>query len=161
MDESMTNVLIYWRDFKRNCKDELADERAWFWHSNASLIGGLHGGDRLWFVTSGKILRHEVAQAGFLVGLWRVQEVIANPCDDPAYPADRFRYRAIADSSASFLLDDPVFVDHLVRPAGRDSAVSIGRFLQGPRKLKDETVRLLQAAAGPQLARQYLSGRQA
>jgi hypothetical protein len=51
-----------------------------------------------------------------------------------------------------------VAVDHILRPAGRDKAVSIGRFLQGPRKLSDEKVRLMRAAAGPQMAQKWLTG---
>ena len=55
-------------------------------------------------------------------------------------------------------LDEPVLVDHILRPEGRDDAVSIGRFLQGPRRLSDERVRLMRAAAGPHLAQKWLTG---
>jgi hypothetical protein len=56
------------------------------------------------------------------------------------------------------VLDEPVLVDHILRPEGRDKAASIGRFLQGPRKLDDQKVRLLRAAAGPKMALKWLTG---
>lgn len=152
----MADVLVYWRDFKKNLDETAGDFR---WHSNARLFADLHAGDRLWMVTSGKNLGHKAEQAGFLVAVWRVRETIPNPGDDPAYPTSQYRYRVVADPTASFVLEDPVPVDHIVRPPGRDKAASIGRFLQGPRKLKDDKVRLLRAAAGPQLAIEYLAGR--
>ena len=85
---------------------------------------------------------------------WR--EVIDNPDDDPAYPTDEYRKRVVADPSGSVMLSDPVPVDHILRPAGRDRAASIGRFLQGPRVLTDEKKRLLRAAAGGELAAEWL-----
>jgi hypothetical protein len=53
---------------------------------------------------------------------------------------------------------EPILVDYLFRPTGRDAATSIGRFLQGPRKLQAEKARLLRAAAGPDLALKWLTG---
>ena len=149
----MTNILIYWRDYKRNLP-----EQACRWHSNAGLLGKLEPGDRLWMVTSGANVRHEAKQAGFLVAIWKVKEVIANPGDDPDYPSGHYRFRVVTDDTASITLEEAVPVDHILRPPGRDKAVSIGRFLQGPRKLTDEKVRLLRAAAGPDLALQWLKG---
>ncbi len=64
------------------------------------------------------------------------------------YPKDAYRWRVLANEAGSIDFDEPVLVDHIVRPEGRDQAVSIGRFLQGPRKLKHETVLLLRDAAG-------------
>ena len=150
----MTDVLIYWRDYRQNVRDDRVHQ----WYSNAKLIGDLLPGDRLWMVTSRKCLRQEAEQAGFLVAVWPVEQVTDNPGDDPAYPADEYKYRVIADEVESLNLDEPVLVDHILRPAGRDRAVSIGRFLQGPRKLRDEKVRLMRAAAGPQMAQQWLTG---
>jgi hypothetical protein len=157
----MTDVLLYWRDYRQNWVRQFAGERAYFWHSNAKLLGELLPGDRLWFVTSGKNLRQKAEQAGFLVTVWQVKEVVPNPGDDPAYPPDDYRFRVIGNDSESLVLDDPVLVDHILRPEGRDKAVSIGRFLQGPRKLKDQTVRLLRAAAGPKMALKWLTGNKA
>jgi len=155
----MTDVLIYWRDYKKN---QAEANVAFRWHSSARMFGELHAGDRLWLVTSGKNLGNgEAPQAGFLVGVWQVREVVPNSGDDPAYPPDQYEHRVVADASASMLFDEPVLVDHIVRPAGCDRAKAIGSFLQGPRKLKDEKVRLLKAAAGPAMARHYLAGRQA
>lgn len=113
----------------------------------------------MWMITSGKALKHEVEQAAFLVGIWVVREVIDNPDDDPAYPAEQYRKRVIADRSGSVMLHDPVAVDHILRPAGGDRATSIGRFLQGPRKLSDEKKRLLRAAAGGELAAAWLGSK--
>ena len=157
----MIDILIYWRDYKQNWVYEEIGERAWYWHSNAKLVGELLSGDRVWLVTSGKNLRREPEQAAFLVAVWQVRAVVPNPDDDRAYPADEYRFRIVADDTASIRLDDPVLIDHLVRPQGRDQATGIGRFLQGPRKLKNDMVRLLRAAAGPQMARHYLTGKKA
>ena len=151
----MTNLLIYWRDYRKNVTEPVPR-----WHSSARVFGTLQSGDVLWMVTSGANLRQEVKQAGFLVAIWNVKEVVENPGDDPAYPKEDYRFRAIADESKSISFDEPVLVDHVLRPLGRDKAVSIGRFLQGPRKLTDEKVRLLRAAAGPDLALKWLKGEQ-
>lgn len=115
----------------------------------------------MWFVTSGKNLRQEPEQAGFLVAVWRVQEVVENPGDDPAYPRERYRFRVVADAGELVTFHDPVPVDHILRPSGRDLTASIGRFLQGPRKLSEEKVRLLKAAVGPDLALKWLTGNKA
>jgi hypothetical protein len=149
----MTDVLIYWRDYRKNTEEPISA-----WHSNAKLLGELAPGDRLWFVTSGRNLRHEAEQAGFLVAVWQVREVMENPGDDPEYPKDEYCFRILASESESLTFDEPVSVDHIVRPEGQDRAVSIGRFLQGPRKLKDHAVRLLRAAAGPKMALKWLTG---
>ena len=154
----MTDVLIFWRDYRQNWIRQFAGEQAYYWHSNAKLLGDLLPGDRLWMVTSGKCLRQEAEQAGFLVAVWHVQQVVENPDDDPAYPADEHKYRVIADEVKSLNLDESVLVDHILRPEGRDRAVSIGRFLQGPRKLSEARVRLMRAAAGPQMAQKWLTG---
>ena len=165
-------MLIYWRDYATNrgntpgeapgCPD---DGGVLVWHSSAKCIAELQPGDRMWMVTSGKGLREDAEQAclrathrqaAFLVGVWAVREVVDNPNDDPAYPTDDYRKRVVADPSGSVMLSDPVPVDHILRPAGRDRATSIGRFLQGPRVLTDEKKRLLRAAAGGELAAEWL-----
>ena len=154
----MTDVLIYWRDYKQNWIGQFAGDRAFYWHSNAKLLGELEPGDHLWLVTSGANVGHEVKRAGFLVAIWTVKESVANPGDDPAYPRDDYRFRVVAAPAESIAFEEPVLVDHLLRPEGRDRAVSIGRFLQGPRKLDEQKVRLLRAAAGPELALKWLTG---
>ena len=151
----MTDVLIYWRDYKKNATGRYAG-----WHSNSQLLGKLLPGDRMWMVTSGKALGHEAEQAGFLVAVWQVAEAIGNPDDDPNYPGEKFRYRIIPNEAHSIILTEPVLVDHVLRPERANKAVSIGRFLQGPRKITDQTMRLLRAAAGPQLALHWLKGKQ-
>ena len=149
----MTDVLIYWRDYRKN-----AERPSWAWNTNARLLAKLEGGDRVWFVTSGRNLRQPPDQAAFLVAVWRVQEIIDNPGDDPAYPRDQYRFRVVADPGELVTFHDPVLVDHILRPDGRDRAAAIGRFLQGPRKLSEEKIRLLKAAAGPDLALKWLTG---
>jgi len=151
----MTDVLVYWRDYRKNTAR--ADGQRW--HSNARVFGDLVPGDRLWLVTSGKNLGQEAQQAGFLVAVWQVGVVQQNPGDDLNYPADKYRIRVTADEVESLTFDQPIPVDHILRPEGRDKATGIGRFLQGPRKLSDEKVRLLRAAAGPQMAQQWLTGK--
>ena len=159
----MSDVLIYWRDYAANRGTSSGkasalpdDDGVLVWHSSAKCIAELQPGDRMWMVTSGKGLREDAEQAAFLVGVWAVREVIDNPDDDPAYPTDDYRKRVVADPSGSVMLSDPVPVDHILRPAGRDRATSIGRFLQGPRVLTDEKRRLLRAAAGGELAAEWL-----
>ncbi len=152
----MTDVLIYWRDYRKNAAGQYAG-----WHSNSHALGKLQPGDRMWMVTSGKAIQHEAEQAGFLVAVWQVAEAVENPGDDPAYPTDRYRYRIVPNREESVTLNDPVLVDHILRPAHASKAVSIGRYLQGPRKLQESTVRLLRVAAGPDLAMKWLKGNRA
>jgi hypothetical protein len=150
----MTDLMIYWRDYRRNVEED----RVHGWFSNSSLLGRLRSGDRLWMVTSGTNVGRKAKQAGFLVGIWTVEKVVENAGYDPACPRATYRFVASADADKSVNFEEPVLVDHILRPAGRDKSVSIGRFLQGPRKLTDEKLRLLRAAAGPDLALRWLTG---
>jgi len=84
----MADLLIYWRDHAANWAYQFTGDRAFHWHSSAKCIAELQPGDRMWMVTSGRELRQEAEQAAFLVGVWAVREVIDNPDDDPAYPAE-------------------------------------------------------------------------
>jgi hypothetical protein len=147
-------VLVYWRDYGKHTTGLVTG-----WHSNSQVLAKLLPGDRMWLVTSGKSLEQEAEQAGFLVAVWQVQEVVENPGDDEAYPKETHRYRIVADHRESISLDEPVVVDHIVRPARANKTISIGRYLQTPRKLDDQTVRLLRAAAGPKLALKWLKGK--
>ena len=140
----MTDVLIYWRDYRKNLITGVTA-----WHSNAGLLGKLVPGDLLWFVTSGKNLHEEAAAAAFLVAVWQVEEVLANPGDNPAYPKANYQWRIVANEQGSIDFREPVMVDHVLRPQGRDPGLSIGRFLQGPRKLKESAALQLRAAAAP------------
>ena len=153
-----TDVLIYWRDFRQNWERQFDGDRASMWHSNAKVVSELQPGDHLWMVTSGAGVGNDATQAGFLVGIWKVKEVLENPDGDPAYPREDYRFRVVADAEHDIAFADPIPVDHILRPEGRDKAVSIGRFLQGPRKLNQNTLRLLRAAAGPDLALKWLTG---
>lgn len=150
----MTDMLIYWRDYQRN----IEEGRVHDWYSNSSLLGRLQPGDRLWMVTSGANVGNEAKQAGFLVGIWTVKEVVENSGDNPAYPMGDYHFRAIAHLGESITFEEPILIDHILRPEGREKGVSIGRFLQGPRRLNEQKVRLLRAAAGPDLALRWLTG---
>lgn len=154
----MTDILLYWRDYRRNRARMNTEERAFEWHSNARLVGELKRGDRLWMVTSGEKIGNQAKQAGFLVGIWTVDQVIDNPDDDPEYPRDTYRFRIVADPAESVTFEEPVPVDDVLRPSERDKDVSIGRFLRGPRKLDDQKVRMLRAAGGSELAIKWLKG---
>ena len=154
----MTDVLLYWRDYRKNWKTQFSGSGAPPWHTKAKLLGDLDAGDHLWIVTSGKLVEQSAEQDGFLVAIWTVDRAIENPGDDPAYPRHDYRYRILVDTDESISFSDPVPVDHILRPAGRDKAVSIGRFLQSPQKLADNKLRLLRAAAGPDLALKWLTG---
>jgi hypothetical protein len=154
----MTDVLLYWRDYKRNWNCRFTGEHTHRWHSNAKLLETLKPGDHLWLVTSGANVGHEIKQAGFLVAIWTVKEAVANRGDDSAYPRDDYRFRVVAEPTECIAFEEPVAVDHILRPLGRDKAASIGRFLQGPRKLDEQKVRLLRATAGPELALKWLTG---
>ena len=109
-------------------------------------------------VTSGVAVGNVEKQAGFLVAIWTVKQAIENPGDDPAYPYDDYRYRIVADPDQEKAFPDPVLVDEILRPPGQDKSIPIGRFMQGPRKLQGNTLRLLRAAAGPDLALKWLTG---
>lgn len=139
----MTDVLLYWRDYKKNWA---AGERAYYWHSNAKLLGELEPGDHLWLVTSGANVGHEVKQAGFLVAIWTVEGAFPNSGEDRAYPRAHYRYRVTADPGASVALDQPVAVDHLLRPvrplatrSGRNQRQHAGRLLHATDALADVT----------------------
>ena len=155
----MTDILLYWRDYRRNWTEQSEGDYPYYCHTNAKKMLELIAGDKLWLVTSGKNIGHEAKQAGFLVGIWQVREVVNNPADDPAYPPDAYKYRIEADPTASVMFDESIAVDHILRPPGRDKAVSIGRFLQGPRKLREDKVRLLKSASGPKMIVTFLNGR--
>ncbi len=70
----MTDVMVYWKDYRPNAATN-ANEPL-HWHSNSAALGDLIAGDRLWVVTSGKSLNHEQERAGFLVAVWVVERVI-------------------------------------------------------------------------------------
>jgi hypothetical protein len=142
-------------------KDRRSDEaqgRPPCWHSNHRLFADLRPGDRLWVITPGKSLGLTDQSAGYLVGMWPVDAVIDNPGDDPDYPTPKYQHRVIISETEAIHLDEPVCVDHLIRGDGYDNQIPIGRFLRGPRRLTDEKVRQLRAAAGAEMARKWLSG---
>jgi hypothetical protein len=155
----MSDILFYWRDYKQNCLRQFSGEYAYYWHTNSKIMAELHAGDKLWFVTSGRNIGHTTKQAGFLVANWQVRDVVITPGDYPTYPAVEYRYRIVANPSASITFEEAIPVDHLLRPAGKDRSIGIGRFLQRPRVLSEEKVRALKEACGAQMALTYLKGR--
>jgi len=143
----------YWLDRLRRGVGQSAR-----WYSNAKLVSELQPGDRLWVVTSGAHLIQGAKQAGYLIGVWTVSAVIEDPGDVPAPPRDDARHRIVTDDPESIIFDDPVLVDEIVRPEGRDRSEPIGRFLSTPKRLDERLVRRLRAAAGPELALKWLTG---
>jgi len=113
----------------------------------------------VWFVTSGRNVGREARQAGFLVAIGTVAkvEVVEDHGHDSGCRQGDGRYRIVLDES-ELIRFDPVPVDHLLRPEGRDEAIPIGRFVSVPRRLNEQLVRKLRAAAGPELALRYLTG---
>ncbi len=148
----MTDVMVYDKDYRPH----VAQGKTPCWHSNHRVFGGLLPGDRLWVVTSGKRVGRQDGNAGYLVAVWPVAQVIQNPGDDPDYPARKYQHRILVNEAEAICLDAPVCVDPIVRGEGFDKGVSVGRFLRGPRRLSDEKVRRLLAVAGGNLAHRWL-----
>jgi hypothetical protein len=145
----MTDVLLYWRDSSKRPRSEIVCS------SKSKLMTGLQPGDYLWVVTSGASLHHEERHSGFLIGIWKVKE--AHDHEEAALQGEAGRCRVVLDDTESLDLD-PVLVDHLLRPEGRDASIPIGRFVSVPRRLSERLVRKLRAAAGPELALRWLTG---
>ena len=150
----MTDVLVYDKDYRF----QKAKGGVLKWHSNHRVFADLLPGDRLWVITSGKSLGREDESAGYLVAMWPIQQIVVNPGDDPEFPARKFGYRILVNQTEALHLDQPVCVDHIIRGEGYDQAISVGRFLRGPRRLSDEKVRKLLGAAGADMAQQWLLG---
>jgi hypothetical protein len=149
----MTDVLVYDKDYRL----KQAPGGAPRWHSNHRVFGGLLPGDRLWVVTSGKSLGRTDQNAGYLVGMWPVAALVENSGDDPDYPAPKYQHRVVISETEAIHLDEPICVDHVIRGEGYDIEIPIGRFLRGPRRLTDEKVRQLRAAAGAEMAKKWLT----
>jgi len=150
----MTDIPVYWKDYQ----PEQARGTCLHWHSNHRVFGALLPGDRLWVVTSGKSLGRDDASAEYLVAVWPVAHVMQNPGDNPAYPARKYQHRVLVNEVEAMHLDQPVYVDHIIRRAEYGKDVSVGRFLRGPRHLSDEKVRQLRSAAGADMAHKWLTG---
>jgi hypothetical protein len=129
------------------------------WHSSHRVLGDLVPGDRLWVMTSGKALGRPDTSAGYLLGVWSLASVIANPGDDPNYPAPKYEHRLLINETEALHLDEPICVDHLIRGEGYDAEIPTGRFLRGPRRLTDEKVPQLCTAAVADTARKWLTAR--
>jgi len=65
----VSNALVYWRYYRKNTAGDYAG-----WHSNSQLFGTLGHGDRMWLVTSGKVILHDAEQAGFGVVVCQMVE---------------------------------------------------------------------------------------
>jgi hypothetical protein len=149
----MTDVLIYWPDYRART----ATGDALRWHSNHRVFTNLLPEDRLWVITSGKCLGLENENAGYVIAVWPVAQVVRNPGDDPQYPARKYQYRVLVNETEAIHLEEPVDVDHVIRREGYDTQIPVGRFLRGPRRLTDAKVRLLRSAAGAEMARKWLT----
>ncbi len=149
----MTDALVYSPD----CPAAWKAGHPLRWHSSHRVLGDLLPGDRLWVITSGKALGRPVPSAGYLVGVWTVASVIENPGDDPDNPSPKYQHRLVINETEAIHLDEPICVDHLIRGEGYDTEIPIGRFLRGPRRLTDEKVRQLRAAAGADMAKKWLT----
>lgn len=95
--------------------------------------------------------------AGYLIAVWPVAQVVKNPGDDPQYPARKYQHRVLVNETDAIQLDQPVFVDHVIRRDNYDLEIPVGRFLRGPRRLTDEKVRQLRSAAGAEMAQKWLT----
>jgi hypothetical protein len=159
----MTDVLVYRPDYqgaedrRREAASGHSQPTALCWHSNHPLFGDLLPGDRLWVVTSGKRLRRDDGSAGYLVAVWPVAELTNNPGDDPQHPAGKYAYRVLVNQTEAIELEEPICIDHIIRRDAYEKTVPVGRFLRGPRRLTDDKVRKLRAAAGAELARHWLT----
>lgn len=63
VQSQMADVLIYWRDLRRNHTKACDCDGALYWHSNARWFEDLTAGDRLWLVAAGKNLANEQREA--------------------------------------------------------------------------------------------------
>lgn len=144
----MADVLLYITE-----PDGSIDGLTW----NSPVVAALRPGDNVWVVTSGKSLGRDENRAGFLVAIVQVAGVAESTEGDPGPDRVARRFQVVLDEHESIRFD-PVPVDHLLRPEGRDEAIPIGRFVSVPRRLSEQLVRKLRAAAGPELALRWLTG---
>jgi hypothetical protein len=143
----MTDMLIYWRNYKKDQRDRAPEGHMPFWHSSSKRIAQLQPGDLLWVVVAGQSIQIMPPKAAFLVGIWQVADVIDNPGDHEAFSPIRFKYRILIDAEGSRTLTSPPNVDHILRPPGKAATIAIGQFLQQPRKISEEILQQLKAAA--------------
>lgn len=141
----MTDLLLYWRDYRRNQTDGGKGVTSRRWHSSSRLMSSLQPDDRLWLAAAAGKLGLVPPSAGHLVEVWRVRAVLPNSGDSPAYPPERYAWRILAQVDARYTPPMPLNVDAVIRPRGSDAAAPIGRLLQGPRRLSAEQVQQLTA----------------
>lgn len=144
----MTDLLLYWRDYRRNQADGGGGTPLLRWHSSSRLMSSLQPDDRLWLATAAGHLGLAPSAAGLLVEVWRVIAVLPNPGDSSAYPPERYARRILAQVDSAYTPPAPLNVDAVIRPRGSDPAAPIGRLLQGPRRLSAEQVQQLTALLG-------------
>ena len=144
----MSDFAIYWKNYSqdiRNCafgpSNPLAD-----WRSNSDrLHKQLKLGARLWFFAAGESCNGNIGTAAYLVNVFRVREVVDNSGDDPEYPTEEFRYTIWSEPDGCVWISPPAMADQIVRPAGHQIEVHIGKLMQGPRRLPEEKVIDLEA----------------
>ncbi len=89
------DVMVYDKHFDPN--QAQAESRCW--HSNHRVFADLQPGDRLWVITSGKRVGRDDGNAGYLLAVWPVAQVIPNPGDDPNYPAPKYQHRILVNEA--------------------------------------------------------------
>lgn len=139
----MADLLVYWRDCRRNRESDLSTGGLRMWHSSSRLIGGLEPGDRLWLISSGQSLGAGAIHRGYLVEVWGVEQVQSNTGESPDYPRERYAHRVVARLDPELTPPAPRDVDAIIRPAHSPGEAPIGRLLQGPRRLAAESVQRL------------------
>jgi hypothetical protein len=145
----MSDFRIYWKNFAADrdafgfgAASPLSD-----WRTSATrFYESVENGDWLWFFTNGQACNMPESTAGYLVNLFRVQSKEPNQGDDQLYVPEKFRYTIFADKECCFWFDPPVFVDVFIRPGGHPADWHIGKLIQGPQPLKEETVAELEKA---------------
>jgi hypothetical protein len=92
--------------------------------SGQRVLADLLPGDRLSVVTPGKSLGLEAESAGKVVAVWPVAQVVSTSGDDPRYPARKYQHRVPVNEIEAIHLDQPVFVDHIIRGDGYDRRIA-------------------------------------
>jgi hypothetical protein len=139
----MADFGIYWKNFAKDRRHHPGPLLRWFTNSQR-LVRHLTPGDRLWLFTTGHACDMAESRLGYLVEVFTVHCVRANDGLDTEYPRHDFGLVIVADASRSLVVDPPLLVDDLLRPAGRPADISIGTVRQSPWKLPAEAATKLE-----------------
>ena len=133
----MADFGIYWKNFARESASGDWPCTRWFTNSER-LVRQLAPGDRLWLIATGRACGMAESQMGYLVELFVVRRVEANPGSNPDYPRADVAYAISGDDTSCLRVDPPLLVDPLIRGEESGPGVSIGMVRQGPWRLKVE-----------------------